>query len=201
VVEGLARVIKSDAPDLSVTGVASTAGEAEDLIERLQPDVVLMDIYLPGTSGIEVTRRMHAKYPDLKIIMFTVSDEQDDLYESLKAGATGYVTKTQGPSAVIDVVRDIARGNCAFPAYFVQRLVDDLETSRDPHLTAEENEVLAGIGRGETYPSIASRLHISTRTVRRRMESIYRKLRLKGRQDALRLARNHSDAEGPIGQA
>jgi two-component system, NarL family, response regulator LiaR len=181
---GLAKLLETEAPDLEVVGVATSAEEIEQLVRESLPDVVLMDIRMPGTDGIEATRRIRRGSPTTKVVMLTVSDEQADLYEALRAGASGYVRKDDDVAQIVNVARAVQRGHLAIPADLVGDVLHDLEHVDAGCLSDAERDILAGIGRGETNRDLASRLHLSERTVRRRVEDIYSKLHLADRLQA-----------------
>jgi two-component system, NarL family, response regulator LiaR len=182
---GLARLLEVEAPDISVVGVAATAIEAERQVRELLPDLVLMDLRLPGIDGIEATRRIRAASPTTKVMILTVSDEQADLYGALRAGAMGYVTKDKDVAEIANALRSVHRGHLVIPGDLAGHFLRDLETS-DPALmlSSTERDILAAIGRGETNREMAGRLHMSERTVRRRVEDIYSKLHLADRLEA-----------------
>lgn len=181
---GLAKLLESEAPDLDVVGVATSAPEIERLVREALPDVVLMDIRMPDTDGIEATRRIRAASPTTKVVMLTVSDEVADLYGALRAGASGYVRKDDEVAQIVNVVRSVQRGHLAIPADLVGDVLHDLEQLDDHALNDAERDILAGIGRGETNRDMAARLHLSERTVRRRVEDVYSKLHLADRLQA-----------------
>lgn len=177
---GLAKLLADDAPDIEVVGVADGAEEAERLAREVLPDVMLMDIMLPGIDGIEATRRVRSASPGTKVVILTASDEVHDLQRAMRAGASGYVVKDQDVTEIADAVRAIARGNLVLPSHLAASLLHDLESAA-PDLNDAEREILAGIARGETNKDLATRLHLSERTVRRRVEDIYSKLHLADR--------------------
>jgi len=182
---GLARLLQDEAPDISVVAVVADANDAETAVRELLPDVVLMDIRMPGGNGIDATRRLRAASPTTKVMILTVSDEQADLYAAMRAGAMGYVTKDKDVSEIANALRSVFRGHLVIPADLAGRFLHDLEGA-DPAfaLNDVEREILAGIAHGETNREIGARLHMSERTVRRRVEDIYSKLHLADRLEA-----------------
>lgn len=181
---GLAFLLPTVAEDLEVVEVVTSADEAERKVRELLPDVVLMDIRMPRVNGIEATRRIRSASPTTKVLILTVSDEQADLYDALRAGATGYVTKDRQPSEIVDAVRSVVTGHLVIPADLARRFVSDLERSDPLILSDTEREILGGIATGETNKELATRLHLSERTLRRRIEDIYEKLHLADRIEA-----------------
>lgn len=181
---GLAKLLEDETADVDVVGVATSVEEVERLVRETLPDVVLMDIRMPGTDGIEGTRRVRAASPTTKVVMLTVSDEQSDLYQALRAGAAGYVSKQNDVSEILNAVRSVCKGNLVLPAHLVGEVLHDLEKFDPSALSDTERGILAGIARGETNREIGRRLHVSERTVRRRVEDIYAKLHLSDRIEA-----------------
>lgn len=196
VARGIAMLLENETTDFKVLGVVGTGEEAEEIVDETRPDVVLMDIYLPGRTGIETTRRIRSKHPATAVVMFTASDAEDDLYDALKAGAVGYVTKEQDVSEIADTIRNVGNGNCVFPSQLVGRLIEDLGKSRIS-LNDEEEKILSGLAVGETHKSIASKASLSERTIRRRIETIYSKLHLAGRNEAAVYARDRRPSAHP----
>jgi NarL family two-component system response regulator LiaR len=180
----LAHLLESECEDFKVLGIASDGAEAERLVKELFPDIVLMDIYMPGQNGIETTRRIHGHTPSTKIVMLTASDEEADLYAALRAGACGYMTKDKDVAELTTVIRSVAGGYLVVPCFLAGRMLDDLAQSDPSGLSDTEREILNGISRGETNKHIAARLHLSERTLRRRLQDIYSKLHLADRLEA-----------------
>lgn len=181
---GLAKLIEAEANDMTVVGVARNGEQAKTLVGELLPDIVLMDIRMPRSGGIEVTAGIKAVSPSTKIVMLTVSDDAGDLYRSLKAGASGYVLKDRELSEIIDAIRSVCRGYYAIPTDLAGRLMNDLDGFDRNVLSDQERDILVAIADGETNRRIASRLKVSERTVKRRVDDIYRKLHLSDRLEA-----------------
>ncbi len=165
------------------------------MVDEFFPDVVLMDIYMPGINGIEASRRIHDRTPSTKIVILTVSDEESDLYAALKAGACGYITKDRDLVEVAGVIRSVASGYMVVPCFLAGRMLDDLAQSDPSGLTEIERNILNGISKGQTNRQIAARLHLSERTLRRRLQDIYAKLHLADRLEAAVFA-----AAGPLSE-
>ena len=175
--------------DLRCVG-AYPSGEAAlaDLPSRA-PDVVLMDIHLPGMSGIETVRRFHAMSPGALVMMLTAFDDTSSVFESLKAGATGYLLKRAAVGELLAAIRDLAAGGAPMSGVIARKVVQyfgqhgpapEVQT-----LTAREYEVLVALSQGEQYKEIAARFGISINTVRRHIMAIYDKLHVSSRLDAV----------------
>jgi DNA-binding NarL/FixJ family response regulator len=193
------------APDIEVVGEAATADEALILAPRLRPDLLLLDINLPGSDGLRLLRELGPRLPETRIVMLTVSASKRDLLEAMRNGAAGYLTKDLGPEALQRAVRGIRAGDLpmsrAMAAEVVRSLAGDRrrtgpgKTSTDPfaELSDREQQVLRHLGDGLTDREIATRLGISPRTVETHVGSILHKLGVKNRAQA---ARRYLEANG-----
>jgi DNA-binding NarL/FixJ family response regulator len=184
------------APDVELVAEAATAEEALALAPQVRPDVLLVDIGLPGMDGVELVRELAPRLPETRIVMLTVSSAEHDLLAAMRYGAVGYLTKDVSPEALLRAVRSAYDGELAMPRRMAARLVRRLEeTSRpaaastptDPALatlTAREAEVLRFLAEGRTDREIAEALTISPRTVTTHVASILRKLGTRRRAEA-----------------
>ena len=182
--QGLAELLRSEPGEIDVVAVATSADDVVSVARDQLPDVVLMDIRLPGTNGIEATRRVRAIAPSTQVVMLTASEEESDLYEALRAGASGYVTKDKDVTEIAQAVRAVRRGHLVIPAHLAGRFLTDLDAPWPAPLSPMEREILGGIARGETNRELAARLYVSERTVRRRIEDLYARLHLSDRIQA-----------------
>jgi len=178
-----------DSLDMRCVGAYPSAESALAALPSLTPDVVLMDINLPGLSGIETVRRVRAMTPRTQVIMLTVFDDAASVFDSLKAGATGYVLKRAPVSELLDAIRDVAAGGAPMSGVIARKVVQyfgqhgpapEVQT-----LSAREHQVLIALSHGEQYKEIAARLGISINTVRRHIMAIYDKLHVNSRLDAV----------------
>jgi two-component system, NarL family, response regulator DevR len=183
-----------EAPDIVVVGEASSAEEALDMAPRLRPDLLLLDIDLPGLSGIEVVREIAPRLPDTKIVMLTVSSDRRDLLDAVRHGATGYLTKDLSGDALLRAVRDVRAGNLAMSRGHAAAVVEhfarhprsagDGSDDVDTLLSSREQDVLRLLAEGMTDREIATALTISPRTVESHVSSVLRKLGVRNRAEA-----------------
>ena len=181
------RQILDAYPDLQVVGDASSGEMALAVINQFDPDVVLMDIRLPGMNGIEVTRRLTRDHPDVKVLMVSAYDEDEYVRGALEAGAAGYLSKTAPGKELVQAVRSVARGTSVLQSGLTARL---LQAPHQPEpgavaLSERELAVLTLLAEGLHNREIAAQLSISTRTVDRHCDNIYAKLGVGSRTEAV----------------
>ena len=193
--EGL-RAVLSPEPDMDVVGEAATGKEAVVRAAELGPDVILMDIQMPGINGIEATRRILDASPHVGVVVLTMFEDDDSVFSAMRAGARGYVLKGAPPSEILKVVRAVAGGEAHFGPEIGRRLVDffstpEAATPEDvlPELTARERDILGLIAQGQTNATIAARLFVSPHTVRNHITHIFAKLQVADRAQAIIRAR------------
>jgi DNA-binding NarL/FixJ family response regulator len=188
---------------VDVVGEADDVAPAIALIEQVQPDVVLLDVHLPGGSGAAVVSALRERYPDVRFLALSASDAPEDVIEVIRAGARGYVTKTIGTAELLDAIRRVASGDAVFSHRLAGFVLDAfaaspgagagerVQPSFDPELdqlTSREREVLRLIAQGYTYKEIARELYISVKTVESHVSSVLRKLQLSTRHQLTRWA-------------
>jgi len=191
---GLVQVLLGE-PGIEVVGEGEDGEDGLRRAEELAPDVVLMDVRMPRVSGIEATRRLAAVLPTTKILMLTVSDEEDDLYEAIKAGAAGYLLKEISIEEVADAVRAVVRGQSLINPSMAAKLIvefnnlarraEERQQAVVPRLTERELEVLKLVAQGLTNRDIADHLFISENTVKNHVRNILEKLHLHSRMEAV----------------
>ncbi|MDQ4065877.1 MAG: response regulator transcription factor [Actinomycetota bacterium] len=191
---GLEMVLDGE-KDIDVVGEASDGHEAIERAEQTTPDVVLMDVRMPKRSGIEATRVIKDTLPSTKILMLTISDEEADLYEAIKAGASGYLLKEISIEEVADAVRQVHAGQSLISPSMAAKLLNEFATMvkrRDertqvpgPRLTDRELEVLKLVAKGMNNRDIGAELFISENTVKNHVRNILEKLHLHSRMEAV----------------
>ena len=187
------RAVLADEQDLELVGEASDGEEAVAKAVDLAPDVVLMDVRMPKLAGIEAARKIGAELPAAKIVMLTVSDEESDLFEAIKAGASGYLLKEVDPGEIADAVRQIHAGHSLLSPVVASKLVSEFaamskradDKAMRPSLTGRELEVLQLASDGLTNRQIGRRLGISENTVKNHIRNILEKLHLHSRMEAV----------------
>ncbi len=194
---GLAVVLSSNA-DIEVVGEAADGEEAVAKAGELVPDVVLMDVRMPRVGGIEAARQLRRLYPQVKVLMLTVSDEEEDLYESVKAGASGYLLKEIGVDEVAETVRAVVKGQSPVSPSMTSKLLAEFNSlsrraaegdeAPPPGLTDREMQVLRLIAQSKSNKDIASALYISENTVKNHVRNILEKLHLHSRMEAVTYA-------------
>ncbi len=190
--QGMAVVVELDG-GARVIGQASNGEEAVEVCARLRPDVVLMDVRMPDVGGIEAAGRVHAADPGTRILMLTMSDDEGDLFEAIKAGASGYLLKDLPGEEVADAIRRVHDGQAIIPPGMAATLLQEFsrlsqgsapDESSTNHLTEREVEVLRLVARGLVNREIADTLGIAENTVKNHVRSILEKLHLHSRVEA-----------------
>ena len=188
--DGLRRSLTEEGFD--VIGEASDGHEAIDLADRLRPDVVLMDVTMPGCDGVEATRRISAAHPEIRVVMLTMHADQDVLRSALAAGASGYLIKDCSVDEISETIRmacdeqhALSPGLAASMLNEVRRLDEPSTASPDRVVTKREEEVLQLIADGCSTGEVAERLYISQKTVKNHLASIYQKLDARDRTQAV----------------
>ena len=192
---GLAMVLSS-APDIEVVGEASDGITATELAVKTAPDVILLDVRMPRRTGVEACRGIKEAVPSAKIIMLTVSDEEADLYESVKNGASGYLLKDSSIEEVAQAIRVVNEGQSLISPSMAVKLIDEFKQMSKPEreqgpalrLTERELEVLRLVAKGLNNREVAKELFISENTVKNHVRNILEKLQLHSRMEAVMYA-------------
>ena len=187
--DGLRNFI-SLSTDFKILDTFKTAEEALYELPRLQPDIVIMDINLPGMNGIECIKLVKDKSTDTQFMMFTVYENDEKVFEALKAGASGYLLKNTGLVQLIESLKELYNGGSPMSANIARKLVtlfrsEQKEKTKVEVLTSRENEILHLLAKGLLYKEIADQISISVSTVRQHIHHIYEKLHVQNRTEAI----------------
>jgi len=177
-------------PGFRCVGACSTGEEAIRRFSELKPQVVLMDIHLPQASGIECTRRLKDLLPATQILILTVYEDSENIYQALKAGASGYLLKRSEPEEIVHALKDVYEGGAPMTAQIARKVVQSF--SEQTHgmnlavkLTEREEEILSMLAKGYANKEIADKMSISTSTARTHLRHIYEKLHVRSRTEAI----------------
>jgi DNA-binding NarL/FixJ family response regulator len=195
---GLRMVLEAE-PDIEVVGEAADGHEVLDVARREGPDVVLMDIRMPGLDGLEASRRLLAGAAPPKVLVLTTFDEEEYLYEALRAGTSGFLLKVSPPEQLIGAIRTVAAGNALIDPAVTRRVIEAFgrrATTKPPppelaELTARELEVLTLLARGRSNQEIAAELIVGDATVKTHVARVLMKLGLRDRVQAVVFAYEH----------
>jgi DNA-binding NarL/FixJ family response regulator len=194
-----AELTRAGAGEIEVVGEADDVSPAIAVISQAEPDVVLLDVHMPGGGGQAVIEAIKATHPQIRFLALSASDAPEDVIAVIRAGARGYVTKTIGTEELADAIRRVAAGDAVFSHRLAGFVLDafagapasDVKPSFDPELdqlTTREREVLRLIAQGYTYKEVAKELYISVKTVETHVSSVLRKLQLSTRHQLTRWA-------------
>ena len=184
------RMLIDGSPGFNCCGAYGSAEEALQELPRRKPDVVLMDINLPGKTGIECVREMKVKFPDLQMVMLTVYEDADQVFESLLAGACGYLLKRTNPAKLMEAIEEVHRGGSPMTSHIARKVIQTFHQrgarrADTAALTGREEEVLAALAQGLSYREIAESLKIGVETVRTHIRSLYDKMQVHSRTEAV----------------
>ncbi len=189
--EGVIHTLEAE-DDLTVVGEAGTGEEALRLVEKLDPDVILLDIKMPGLGGIATASTIGKHNPSVRVLMLTISEDPDDLIQALKAGARGYVLKGVPGHKLVHAVRAVIDGEVFVSAPLANTILHELtqDSSADPleELIERERQVLELVGRGLTNREIGEQLHLAEKTIKHYMTNVLQKLHVRSRVEAALLA-------------
>lgn len=207
-VEALGRLLEDS--KIEVAGTARDGFEAIEQVRTLHPDIVLMDIHMPRCNGIEATKQIKSEFPSVKVIMLTMSADDNDLFTSIKNGASGYITKDIKPNKFLELIAGVTRGEAAITHETAARIMNEYMNSERktsqatntsashgknsktiPDLSSRQVEILRLIVEGYTYKEIASTLTISERTVNYHLAEMLNRLRLQNRAQLITYATRH----------
>lgn len=195
--QGLCALLE-DESDFSVVGEAATGVEAVQHVERLQPDVLVVDVMMAGLDGLEATRQVKERFPDTRVIVLSMHTNEAYVLEALRAGAEGYVLKSDTSTDLVSAIRQVLRGRHYLSSSLSERAIEayiqkaqDRPLDKYEILTSREREVLHLVAEGYTSAEIGEQLHISPRTVGTHRTNLMRKLDLNSQADLIRYAIKH----------
>jgi DNA-binding NarL/FixJ family response regulator len=192
--DGLAALL-TDGPGTDLAGVATSGAEAIELAREIQPDVVVMDLHMPGMNGIEATRRIVSGCPDPAVLVLTMFDDDGSVLSALRAGARGYLLKGASAEQIRCAIHAVANGEIIFGGQLATRMIACFTDAAAPpppfsQLTAREHQVLELLALGRANSAIATRLSLSPKTVRNHVSNILAKLQVTDRAQAIIQARD-----------
>ena len=197
--QGLASVLK-DRPNYQVVGHAANGLEAIDLARQLMPDLILMDVHMPVLDGLEATRQIKREMPDVRIVMLTMSEDDQNLFEAIKSGAQGYLLKNTAADELFRFMEGVLEGEASVSGVMAAKMLGEFrkpktissEVTGNEELTDREREVLSHVAEGLSNREIAANLQVSENTIKKHLRNILAKLQLENRVQAALYARNHS---------
>jgi DNA-binding NarL/FixJ family response regulator len=211
--ETLKMVIETRAKDIRVIALAHSGDDAVAKVSEFKPDLVLMDVRMPGTNGVLATRKIHDLYPEVRIVMLTTYDDDEYILEALRHGAVGYLLKSIPPANLIESIRSVRSGNVLISPEAARKLLDHVYQSRaddgaptaaaaetgDPYdqFSRRERDILRLVAQGFDNRQIAERLHLADQTVKNHISVIYSKLGVHDRVKLAMLAQNMERRKSP----
>jgi DNA-binding NarL/FixJ family response regulator len=184
--QGLQEIIERD-PRFSLLRCFETAEAAIEALPALQPNVVLTDINLPQQSGIDCIIQVKAKCPEIQFMMFTIYEDNDQVFEALQAGATGYILKNTAPDKIIEALLELQEGGSPMSPKIARKVLTTFTTKKvvTDLISKREQEVLELLSKGYLYKEIADQLNITLSTVKRHLNHIYQKLQVQNKTEAI----------------
>lgn len=198
------RVILSEDPMFNIVGTAMSGQEALEFTEQWMPDLILMDISMKGMDGLETTRLIKLRFPYIKIIMMTVSDDAAHLFEAIKQGAQGYILKSLPPAMWLEYLRSVVLDEAGLSQEIALRILQQFPATKSQNdpvantLTPREREILHWVSSGLTNRDIATELNISEQTVKNHLKNLLHKLQLENRVQLTRYAIEHGLASDQL---
>jgi DNA-binding NarL/FixJ family response regulator len=192
--QSLELLLQDDA-GFSVVGAFSNCMKVTEQMEELLPQLVVMDIDMPGINGIEGVKQIKAGYPDIKVVMYTVFDDDNRIFDCICAGADGYMLKNTSPVKLIQSLQELSEGGAPMSPFVAQKVFNFFRTNKPVkdtfNLTPREKEILELLVRGNSYKMIADKSHVSVDTVKKHLQNIYHKLHVNCGTEAVAKALQH----------
>jgi len=185
------RLLLERQPDLEVVAEAADGVDARDTVIREQPDLAILDVKMPGLTGLQATREIKAQLPEVSILILSMHDDERYLFEALKAGASGYVLKSQADTDLLDAIRSVERGEPFLSPSAQQALIRDVlerGAEAESELTPREEEIVKMVAEANTSREIAEMLHLSEKTVENHRANAMKKLGMRDRVELVRYA-------------
>lgn len=186
------KLLLSGEPGITVSGAFVSAEEAIPLLKKAAPDIILIDLGLPGMSGVELIKRVKREMPDVEIMAHTMFEDKEHVFSAIKAGASGYILKGCSPRELVEAVFTISQGGAPMSQKIARKVMLEFQDSAvsDPYiLSNREKDIVRSIEEGLSYKEIGDRLNISPHTVHSHIRKVYEKLNAKDRHEALTKAR------------
>ncbi len=185
------KLLISSLSNHEVVGTYESCEEALKNIKKINPDVVLMDIELPGMNGIEGTRIIKKSFPEIEILVITVHDDNDLVFQALVAGASGYITKNAPHNKILDAISEVSKGGAPMSSKIARMVVESFQRNQNSPLSPRETEVLELLAEGKSYSVIADELFIHKETVKSHIKNIYYKLQVNSKAAAIEIAKKN----------
>lgn len=205
------RTLLSHSPEISVAGEASTGEEVIARTEEIKPDIILMDLKMPGVNGIDATRIIHEKYPNIGVLVITMFDDDDSVFAAMRAGALGYLLKDADRDELVRAIIAVKKGEAIFSPAIARRMIQyfnsvpgrqssirQAQSDEFAELTEREREILDLIAHGHDNHFIANRLNLSIKTVQNYVSNILMKLQVADRAKAIVRAREAGFGKSPL---
>lgn len=184
---GLANMLGPE-PDIDIVGEARDGVEAITKALELQPDIILMDIFMPGCSGLEAMVAIKEKLPSTRVLMLTISEQEEDLFQAVRFGAQGYLLKGATIDDIVTAIRQVAEGQVMLSPYVAGKLLEEFRQEQSAPLSPREMEVLKLVGKGLTNRQIAEQLTVTQSTAKTYLQRIIDKLHLENKAEAMAYA-------------
>ena len=181
----LLQIVIDGSPGFACFKTFEAAEEALEELPRYRPHLVLMDIHLPGMTGIECTKKLRELIPDTDIVMLTIQEDDESVFDSLCAGASGYLIKSTPPAQLIEALQEAYGGGAPMSPQIARKVVRSFRPQSKTPLSERETEVLNLLCKGENYRTIAEALFVSTNTIKAHIKNIYQKLEVNSRAEAV----------------